>query len=1248
MELFTQEQQQQVLKLFRLEREHPDKLNEQQLEKIQSLKKLYVKDIVTSSLKKAKDTSEPKKDKSYAEIIKEKLQPKELVPTMAGQPPIEKPPDKLPSDISPIEMGALTQKGDILGAYNRAVRPYLEALGSVRLREKERGITSTFKERFEKGGTPSETWKPLNAEQTAEVIKDNMKYGIPYYPPAPVQALDIALDPGWLPFQRLFKALKGAKTVATAKSLLPEVKASVETSNLAKVLKEDKDFVNIFKGDIAKAGDKEIVDFAVKYSKEPVKMEKVVLESLEDYENIFKEVSKGKVASATVAEIPKRDWYADLFLKHMENKYGKGAMGKSVSLVDEPTVNATVMGKTDDLSKVAETSKIGTAEKLGDVGKITGSKTLSLRAKVQDAQIHIRKLQDQPGIKLNEANNRYNAEGRYYGRLQTKLEDTNKSFGKLDKQIIETSKKHNIPDVEFQNNVYRYLIAKHTPERNAVLGTTNATGITNETAQKILDDVDKLPYKNDLKKAADGISDVNKKTLDLLLDGQVINKETHTFFRERYKYHVPLQRILDDTENVVEVLNSGKGFNVTGTGIKGAKGSERPIADIMENVYTNVIQAAIKAEKNIVNLSTLKFARDNKELGIFDIFKPKIIGKTSKGKPIYERVDTFKEPIIGVREEGNQLYVKVKDPVLAEAYKAIGVENVPKSVKFINAFTRLYSSLATRYNPEFIASNIFRDTQEMAVFLGSQKGIGLRGAVKAVGKEPGNIKDIMNYMWGDGKSPGAKVYREMIEEGGTTGGMALSTRGQVQTSLDRIRKINRSKPRQAADMALRRVDELNQVFEDATRLAAYKQGLASGLSKKQAATLAKESTINFNRKGKYGPMINAFYMFANASMQGSVKMMKALKNPKVFAAVNTTVGGGIWAVRSWNDQINPEWRNKVSKWDLTNNLPIFLDDGDSYVTLPFSWGLKPLANLWGYAYDVTNGYDIGTPQEIMSDTFTSFWDAYNPMGGSNFVQSIAPSIIDVPLDIYSNVAWHGGQVYPEMSNYRGASDYEKYFRSTKESMAGEGAIEMTKLLGEKTGIEISPESMLYAIQQYSSGAGKFLTRTVKTVASIGKGEIPSVKDTPILNRFYKSIPKDRIENMKQYKELDTNFYQNLISNDANEKINRSRRVNDTIEQLKSTDDGQEKKAILKSLIESDPKALDSFIRALKYYEKGLDRIERVMMDLSPEKRAIYVKHELDKFKDKDEKLKRFADLNAKGVVTEDVLIELVKKGWKIK
>jgi hypothetical protein len=44
--------------------------------------------------------------------------------------------------------------------------------------------------------------------------------------------------------------------------------------------------------------------------------------------------------------------------------------------------------------------------------------------------------------------------------------------------------------------------------------------------------------------------------------------------------------------------------------------------------------------------------------------------------------------------------------------------------------------------------------------------------------------------------------------------------------------------------------------------------------------MAKEVTVDFNRRGEWGTAMNAMYLFYNASIQGSARMLRAMLDPR--------------------------------------------------------------------------------------------------------------------------------------------------------------------------------------------------------------------------------------------------------------------------------------------------------------------------------------------------------------------------------
>src|SRR3990167_4494821 len=444
----------------------------------------------------------------------------------------------------------------------------------------------------------------------------------------------------------------------------------------------------------------------------------------------------------------------------------------------------------------------------------------------------------------------------------------------------------------------------------------------------------------------------------------------------KYKSHVPLNRIMGEADDIGQVL-SGRGYDVLGTGIRTSKGSEREVADVLTNVITNYEQAVLRAEKNVVDQATLAFVRNNQDTvgDLLKISKPKAIGETFEGGALFEQ--TNDPSVLQLYEHGKRVWIKIEDPKLAVALRGVGKEKLPIGLNAVGAFTRLYSGLHTRFNPEFFLSNKIRDLQETAVYLSSQQGVGFKGSLSAVGRDPFSVRDVVNSLRGK-ETEGASLYQELKELGGTTGGFGLSTRKKVELNVEKMEKIANSKARGVANRLVEYVDNWNEIFEDSTRLSVYKQALSQGLTKDRAAAMAKEASINFNRMGQGGPIINALWMFSNASIQGSTKMLRSLKHPKVLGAVTVTVGGSVAVMNQWNDQVDPEWRNKVSKWDRLNGLPVVIPSTDEkfrYFTVPVSWGLKPIKVMADYAYDAVSRQEFN-PQRMVEDTVTAMAETY--------------------------------------------------------------------------------------------------------------------------------------------------------------------------------------------------------------------------------------------------------------------------------
>lgn len=810
------------------------------------------------------------------------------------------------------------------------------------------------------------------------------------------------------------------------------------------------------------------------------------------------------------------------------------------------------------------------------------------------------------------------------GRLGTIVEEGRGVVKDVLQEMGDLAKKEKIELPAIRKEVNDYLLVKHAPERNAALG-EKAAGITTDDAAKRMKELEASPHFAKIQEFANKLSDLNTKTLDMLRDSGVISDELFTTLREKYKNHVPLNRLFDESEDVGEVL-SGRGLDVRSSGIKRAVGSEREVADIVENIVVNYEQAAIRSEKNIVDQATLQFVRDNPS-ELFTIKKPKPIGESFDGRPLMEK--TQDPNILQMFENGKPVWIEIHDPHLATAMRGVGREKLGIILNAVAAFTRTYSGLATRFNPEFAFPNKIRDLQEVMIYLSAQKDIGAKSALKAAMRDPVSLKAITDSIRGV-DSEGARLYKEMKRMGGTTGGMGLSTRKKVELDIRKLEKLAQSKPRRFAEGVIEYVDHWNTVFEDSTRLSVYRSALEKGLSKERAAFLAKEASVNFNRMGKGGPVINGLYMFANASIQGSAKMIRSLKNPKVLAGTVAVVGSSVAAINQWNDQVDPEWREHVSKWDRLNSLPVALpsDDGTvRYITVPISWGVKPIKVMADYAYDAAagKGFDGAKAAE---DVFTAIAEAYNPMGGSDALSAATPTILDVPFEIGRNLSWAGGPIKPDRDPY--APESIKYFDSLEKKASGRAAISLSEMLSG-AGIEVSPADLNYAYDAYISGAGRFITKTANTFVGAVTGDLPPINEFPFLSRFYKQKLEDEVFNTEANDAIGE-----LMSGDKKEKFYIQKKAEEEWANLEGLTPA-EKKERLRGIAQDNPDLVEKILDVGEAEKLGLTGKEKQLKYATVAVRAEFIANELAKAKDKEEKKQIILNYREKKILTDSVL-----------
>lgn len=775
---------------------------------------------------------------------------------------------------------------------------------------------------------------------------------------------------------------------------------------------------------------------------------------------------------------------------------------------------------------------------------------------LQDNWTRVKRVMEREGVTFSDESNPYQKQQLFHGIVGALNEDLDRRVRVIEKSIVSRAGKNKIKAEEFRADVNSYLHARHALERNAVLE-DGAAGMKSVEAQDLLDTINGKAYAREVQEVADEIQAMNDEVLDILLDGEIITRELYDTLKDRYKTHVPLNRVLEgEGDQAFNDILTSRGLNVRGQNpIKKAVGSDKEVRDITGNIIANYKQAIERAEKNKVNIATYRMAQENDMFG--GLFaEPKAPVKpirTVDGEEAFVRdFGSFDkdEMILKFRLGGEQKYLQVNDARLAKAFSSVNVERVPDLLRPIAIITRFYAGMATRFNPEFAFSNIIRDTQDLAVNSAAMQGA--KASVKNASRVPKSAKDITDWLRGK-ESEGAKLYAQMRKDGGTTGGLGLSTREQIEVDLERVIKEANSKPRKVWANLIRSVDSYNRVFEDATRLSAYKTALDQGKTRQQAAFIAKNVTVNFNNRGTASPIINSLWMFTNASVQGNVRTIKSLANPKVAAVVIGTMYGITEISQSRNDSIDPDWRDKISPYDRNHSLVFVLNQKEgsefAYVTIPVSWGMKPIKVLTERMYELSHG--IGQAGDAVEDIATSLAGAYNPIGGSDFFSTVTPTVLDVPAEIARNKAWHGGIIFPDWK--KGLPAPEQVFDSTKETLKGRTAIEISELMN-KIGIEMTPPAISYTYDQFVGGAGRAATRAFDTVGALATGSAADANPTDLflINRFLKVKEGEQVERQVR-KQNEERLYDEL--KDERDPFERKDLIRDYVRDM-DTEDAQ--------------------------------------------------------------------------------------------
>jgi transcriptional regulator with XRE-family HTH domain len=707
----------------------------------------------------------------------------------------------------------------------------------------------------------------------------------------------------------------------------------------------------------------------------------------------------------------------------------------------------------------------------------------------------------------------------------------------------------------------------------------NGSGMTDAAAQEILS---KYGVKNlydpsvselsvAVSAAVKAVHSLIADTRETMLDSGLESLDTIYVFEKTYKNYVPLQGFADANAEIYapEILEGGRKLEVRGR-VKGAKGrstkADNPLTQaIMQN--TNTI---IRATKNEVMQRLYNLAKASPNKDVWEVIDPefdkqyKLDKKNGKILQVAKTIsDYMSDPsIVSVRIDGQYKFIEFTDDRMAETLRGATIPTTSAIIRFLGSYNRLLSSLITKYNLEFVVNNFIRDIQGAIVNTYAEQELddGLVKGEEIVGKTVIGVFPSIFAIFKVESGKGAtteyeKYYNDFVEDGAKTAWFFSKGTQEIEKEIqDLIRSKQGSvnKAKAAGKLAIDLVERVNSSVENGVRLSSYIESRKAGISREKSAEFAKNLTVNFNKSGEWGTVANALYLFFNASIQGASRFVRTLKPRSKVNADGTrslqvtkaqkiigglTIFGALLSIINKaigdDDENGESFYSKIPDFEKERNIIIMKPNGKGYFKIPLLWGQNTFFVIGSSVAEVAQG-DLKPGKAVTNIIKTaissfspiSFAESDDPM--KSIAKTFSPTILQIPTHLLINENYFGRTIYNTNFPFDPTPKPEsELVRENDSNLAA-----LAKLLNSATGgsefrsgwADINPDKAGYALDVFSGGAGRFISRSTNVVASAAAGKLGDLKpnDWPFLRSVYGEV--------SGYKDLNDYYKKRVLVN----------------------------------------------------------------------------------------------------------------------
>lgn len=680
-------------------------------------------------------------------------------------------------------------------------------------------------------------------------------------------------------------------------------------------------------------------------------------------------------------------------------------------------------------------------------------------------------------------------------------------------------------------------------------------GISDQEARGILSATDRLV----MEPLAQQVDTMVRRTRQLMVEYGLESQERVDQWNEEYTSYVPLHR-----EGFEEAGHpTGTGFSVRGSTVRDRLGSNLKVTNVLANIAQARDQVVTRGEKMrpvvalaglLLKYPNLEFARLDKYAPITEVnpttgLEELIPGDLSDYKrPMIRRKDPttghvsfYPDPTYKGRENVVNFRIGGKDYAIvfnsqneramevAKGLKNLDTPQLNGLLRAVAPYTRYLAAVNTQFNPLFGLVNFIRDVQFAMLALQSTPLAGKGSAILS------NVVTMAGGIWEDARavrrgeratSDTAQLWQRFEHVGGPTGyrDLFFSSTERADNLREMLTPKGWSQIRGPKDFAkvmektslFQALSDYNLMMENSIRLAVFKVGIDSGMSDLKAASYAKNITVNFNKRGQLGAQIGALYAFFNANVQGTGRLLETIAETNGEGWRFTPLGkqiitGGVLlgiaqtvalALAGFEDDEPPEY---VKQKNLVIPAP---GTEKGYLQIPMPLGFNLLPSVGRLAAETLYAGFSGRPPraiERASHLLDAIVSTFNPLGGSDALQTAMPTVADPVAALKTNQDWTGKPIYQE--------DINKLRPTPGHTRAHDSAtfwsIGLSHMINWATGgtdyvpgkLSPSPDAIDYLFGQATGGVGREITKIAQSARSLYTGEDLPINRLPGVGRF---------------------------------------------------------------------------------------------------------------------------------------------------